>query len=147
MRKAVLFLLALGVIAVLAFAQSKSQSNPQAQPGSGTTMMMNCPMMSKAPGPQMGGGMRQGMMAMFGLSADEVSSALTAKKDVLGLTEAQVKEMATLIASLQQQKLDTGMQRMMGQMMAGTMKCPCRQSKRLSVNSFFPRDRATVFHS
>lgn len=129
MKKAMLFLLALGVIAVLAFAQSKSQSNPQVQPGSGMTMMMmNCPMMSKAPGRQMGGGdMRQGMMAMFGLSLDEVSSVLTAKKDVLGLTDAQVKEIATSIASLQQQKLETGMQKMMGQMMAGAMKCPCMQ--------------------
>ncbi len=128
MKKAVLFLLVLGVVAVLAFAQSKSQSNPQGQPGSGKPMMMNCPMMSKAPGRQMGGGdMRQGMMAMFGLSPDEVSSALTAKKDVLGLTDAQVKEIAASIASLQQQKLEAGMQKMMGQMMAGTMKCPCMQ--------------------
>ena len=126
MKKAALLLLVLGVIAVLGFAQSKSQSSPQAQPGSGMAMMMNCPMMSKVPGRQMGGGdMRQGMMAMWALSVDELSNALTAKKDALDLTDAQVKEVATSIASLQQQKLETGMKNMMGHMMGGAMKCPC----------------------
>ncbi len=73
-------------------------------------------------------GMPKRMASMFSLSAEEISARLIEKKAELGLTDAQAKQVADLIASSEQQKIETKMQGMVGQMRAGQMKCPCMQT-------------------
>lgn len=97
--------------------------------------MMMCPMMSKNAGQpmmenrkEMMKGMPERMAGMFSLSAEEISAQLTEKKKELGLSDAQVKQVADLIASSEKQKVETKMQGMMGQMQSGQMKCPCMES-------------------
>ncbi len=125
------------LLAVLAggstiLAQSQAPQKPKEQPAS---PMMMCPMMSKNSGQGMMGnknemmkGMPQRMATMFSLSAEEISSRLTKKKAELGLSDAQVKQVADLIASSEQEKINNKMQGMMGQMQSGQMKCPCMGS-------------------
>ena len=130
--KFLVILLAAVAAGSVLFAQSQAPQKPKKQ--SGPPMMM-CPMMSKNAGqPMMGNknemmkGMPQRMASMFSLSAEEISARLTEKKTDLGLSDVQVKQVADLIASSEQQKVETKMQGMMGQMQAGQMKCPCMQS-------------------
>jgi len=70
-------------------------------------------------------GMPQRMASMLSLSAEEISSRLTAKKAELGLSDAQVRQVAELIASSEQEKINHKMHGMMNQMQSGEMKCPC----------------------
>ncbi len=113
------------------FAQSQPSQKSTRQVG---PSVMMCPMISKNTGqPMMGNknemmkGMPQRMASMFSLSAGEISARLTAKKAELGLSDAQVKQVADLIASSEQEKINK-MQEMMGQMQSGQMKCPCMGS-------------------
>ena len=122
-------LLVLAAPGLIVFAQSQASQKP----------MMMCPMMSKTEG-QPGMGSMQGMMqampqrmaGMFSLSAEEISARLAEKKTDLGLSDAQVKRVAELIASSEQERIKDKMQSMMNQMQAGMqagMKCPCMQSE------------------
>ncbi len=72
--------------------------------------------------------MPQRMMSTFSLSAEEISSRLTEKKAELGLSDAQAKQVADLIASSEREKINNKMQGMMSQMQSGQMKCPCMGS-------------------
>lgn len=119
----------------IVFAQSQTSQKPKDQAG---PPMMMCPMMNKSEG-QAGMGNMQGMMqampqrmaSMFSLSAEEISARLSEKKAELGLSDAQVKQVADLIASSEQGKIKDKMQSMMNQMQTGMqagMKCPCMQS-------------------
>src|SRR6516225_5091138 len=56
--------------------------------------------------------MRCAIPGMFSLSADEISARLTEKKTDLSLSDAQVKQVADLIASSEQQKIEDKMQGM-----------------------------------
>ena len=94
-----------------------------------------CPMVNKNEGPPAKGnmqermpGMAQRMASMFSLSADEISARLTEKKTDLSLSDAQVKQVADLIASSEQQKIEDKMQGMTSQTQAEEMKCPCMRS-------------------
>ena len=125
-------LLAVLVGGSVIFAQSQAPQKPKEQSAS---PMMMCPMMSNnAAHPMMGNknemmkGMPQRMASMFSLSAEEISSRLTQKKAELGLSDAQVKQVADLIASSEREKINDKMQGMMSQMQAGQMKCPCMGS-------------------
>lgn len=119
-----------------AAGQSQTQKKPAEKP-SGPTVM--CPMMGMMgrteKGQPMMGNMNEMMQAMprrmagmFSLSAEEIGARLTEKKSELGLSDAQVKEVADLIASSEQQKIETKMRGMMGPMRAGQMTYPCMQS-------------------
>ncbi len=112
------------------FAQSQPSQKPTER--SGPPMMM-CPIMNKNEGqPTMGNmqemmhGMPQRMASMFSLSAEEISARLSEKKTELGLSDAQVKQIAELITSSEQQKIKSKMQGMTSQ--AGQMRCPCMRS-------------------
>ena len=114
------------------FAQP--QSSPKPTEKSAPPMMM-CPMLTKNEGPSTKGnmqemtqGMAQRMANMFSLSAEEISTRLTEKKTELSLSDAQVKQVAELIASSEQQRIKDKMQGMTSQTQAGQMKCPCMQS-------------------
>ena len=113
------------------FAQSQPAQKPTER--SGPPMM--CPMVNKNEGPPAKGnmqermpGMAQRMASMFSLSADEISARLTEKKTDLSLSDAQVKQVADLIASSEQQKIEDKMQGMTSQTQAEEMKCPCMRS-------------------
>lgn len=73
-------------------------------------------------------GMPQRMAGTFSLSAEEISSRLAGKKGEFGLSDAQVKQVANLIASSEQEKINAKMHGMMSQMQWGRMKCPCMGS-------------------
>ena len=124
------------LIAFAVFAQSHPSHKPQQQPGSAMT---TCPMMgmmgNAKPGKAMTGnmqemmnGMSQRMAGHFFLSGEKIAARLTEKKTELGLSEVQVKQVADLIASSEQEKIKDQMQGMMSRMQAGQMKCPCMQS-------------------
>ncbi|MBI4455675.1 MAG: hypothetical protein HY644_07230 [Acidobacteria bacterium] len=117
---------------VLTFALPEPARQPEQQP---SPVTMTCPMMGPmpgAPGRVVRGntqetiqGMVQRMSGMFAFSAEELSNALAQKKTELGLSDPQVKKVADLIASLQQEKATEHVRRMMEQTPAGT--CPCAQ--------------------
>lgn len=118
------------------FAQAQPSQKPKQQSGPG---MATCPMMgmmgSAKPGKAMMGnmhemmpGMQQRMASMFSLSGEEIAARLTQKKTEIGLSDTQVKQVADLIASSEQEKIKDKMQGMMSQKQAGQMKCPCMQS-------------------
>lgn len=119
-------------IVTLIFAQSKTEPKP-ASPATSETM--TCPMMEKMShehGEHMKGQMQHsisamgnGMAGMFSLSVEEISALLKEKKTDVGLTDAQVKLVADLIASSQQKKADEKMHQMMAQNQGEGMKCPC----------------------
>lgn len=119
-------------IGLLGLAQSEPPQREREQFGQVT---MKCPMMDmmskRQQGQMMGNmkhmmqGMNQRMTNMFALSGDEIAALLDGKKTVLGLSDSQVKEVADLIASSQQQKASKKMQDMMARMQAGEMSCPC----------------------
>lgn len=131
MKKSLGLLLVFLAAALVAFAQS---GNSQKESEQTKPPMMICPMMgttSDIPMSQMMQGMPQRMAGMFALSSEEVAKVLQDKKASLGLSDVQVKSIADLIASSQQQKAGEKMQSMMKQMQAGMqagMKCPCMQS-------------------
>ncbi len=108
-----------GLTGFLAFAQTKSEDKPAQQSGGG---LMNCPMMammSSTPTGQTMQGMPQRMAGMFTLSSEEVAKLLADKKAALGLSDAQVKSIADLVASSQEPKAGEKMQSMMNQMQPG----------------------------
>lgn len=90
-----------------------------------------CPMMETMHGPQGAQGMkdmRQQMGGMCTLSQQEIASFLAAKKESLGLTDSQIKQVAELIAESQRpttSRLVEGMTTTMG---AGGMKCSHMES-------------------
>lgn len=118
----------------IVFAQSQTSQKPKEQ---SSPPMMMCPMMSKTEGQAamanmqgMMQGMPQRMAGMFSPSAEEISARLSEKKAELGLSDAQVKQVAELIASSEQERIKDKMKSMMNQMQAGMqagMKCPCMQ--------------------
>ena len=119
------------MIGSLVFGQSETPQKPKDQ---SSPPMMMCPMMSKTEGQAAMGnmqGMPQRMATMLSPSAEEISSQLAEKKTELSLSDAQVKRVAELIASSEQERIKDKMQSMMNQMQAGMqagMKCPCMQS-------------------
>ena len=141
MKRIALILPVLLAISLLAFAQSEP---PQREPERVRAAMMKCPMMkmtsnmrkgqmmSNMRKGQMTGdmkekmqGMKQRMASMFGLSAEEIAAVLGREQTGLGLSDSQVKQVAELVASSQQQKSGEKMQQMMERMQAGEMECPC----------------------
>ena len=133
MKKFKFLVILLAAMAAGSVIFARSQAPQKAKDPSGPPMMM-CPMMSKNAGQPMMGkdmmkGMPQRMGSMFSLSAEEISARLAEKKTELGLSDAQVKQVADLIASSEKQMVETKMQGMMGQMQAGQMKCPCMESR------------------
>ena len=119
MKRIAVLLAVVGLIGSLAFAQSKPQDKPVQQSGGG---MMSCPMMammSSTPTGQTMQGMPQRMAGMFTLSSEEVAKLLGDKKAALGLSDAQVKSIADLVASSQEQRATEKMQSMMNQMQTG----------------------------
>ena len=128
--KLVAILAALLLTGLVLFAQAQPSTTPQE---ASTPGMKGCPMMGNMPG-SMGNmqgmmkGMPQQMASRFSLSADEIFARLTEKKAQLGLSEAQVKQVADLIASSEQQKIKDSLRGMMGAMRGGKMNCPCMQS-------------------
>jgi len=134
MKKLKLFGVLLSLLAggLAVFAQSQPSQKPTER--SAPPMMM-CPMMNKNEGPPTKGnmqermqGMAQRMASMFSLSAEEISARLKEKKTELSLSDTQVKHVAELIASSEQQKIKDKVQGMTSQTQAGQMKCPCMQS-------------------
>ena len=134
MKKLKLFGVLLSLLAggLAVFAQSQPSQKPTER--SAPPMMM-CPMMNKNEGPPTKGnmqermqGMAQRMASMFSLSAEEISARLTEKKTELGLSDAQMKRVAELIASSEQQKIKDTMQGMNSQREPGQMRCPYMQS-------------------
>lgn len=134
MFKFLVILSALVTVALAVFAQPSQKAKEPS--GRATT---TCPMMgmmgnAKSGKAMMGNrqemmkGMQQRMAGMFSLSGEEIAARLTEKKTELGLSDAQVKQVAELLASSEQQKIETKMRGMMSQMQAGQMKCPCMQS-------------------
>ncbi len=119
-------------IGLLGLAQSEPPQREREQFGQAT---MKCPMMDmmskRQEGQMMGNrtdmmqGMSQRMTNMFALSGDDITALLDEKKTVLGLSDSQVKEVAALVASSQQQKASKKMRDMMARMQAGEMSCPC----------------------
>jgi hypothetical protein len=138
MKKTLLaIVIALLCIGTFIFAQSKPDQK-STQPAASDTM--SCPMMgmmSQVHDHQMQGQMQHSMPAMmnamagmFSLSAEEISTLLSEKKTDVGLTDAQVKLVAGLIASSQQKKADEKMHQMhqmMAQKQGEGMKCPCME--------------------
>ena len=128
MKRIALILPVLLAISLLAFAQSEP---PQREPERVRTAMMKCPMMkmmsTMRKGQMMGDmkemmqGMKQRMASMFGLSVEEITAVLGREKTGLGLSDSQVKQVADLIVSSQQQKSGEKMQQMMARMQAGEM--------------------------
>ncbi len=149
MMKSLVIVSGLLLVGVAAFGQSKPVHKTAEEP---KPAMMECPMMgmmSKMPAGQMSGdrnqmmqSMTQRMAGMFALSAEEIGTLLADRKAALGLSDAQVKQVADLIASFQQQKAVEKTQRMMGQMESGDMKCPCMKSSRseASKTTGVPKD-------
>ncbi len=119
-------------IGLLGLAQSEPPQRAREQFGQAT---MKCPMMDmmskRQQGQMMGNmkdmmqGMSQRMTSMFALTGEDIAALLDGKKTVLGLSDSQVKEIAGLVASSQQQKASKKMQDMMTRMQAGEMSCPC----------------------
>lgn len=133
MKKALIFLFFGLLSASFIFAQTKpaSQPAPQQNPGS-----MNCPMMGKMAGHQQGpvtGKMdhkmrcaKNGMCGMSILSADDISAMLGSKKSEIGLTDAQVKQVANVIAEAQK-KSDEKMQALRANKTSAGMQCCCME--------------------
>ena len=125
--------LVLAVSALIAFspiALARSAEKPSAEaekpapPAAGA--MMTCPMMGAMPNTAMAEmmkGMADRMAGMFALSSEETVKLLTDKKAALGLSDAQAKAIADLMASSQQQKVRESMQGM-------RQMCPCMQAAR-----------------
>ena len=111
MKRIAVILPVLLAITPLAFAQPEP---PQREPEQFGPAMMKCPMMEMMSnmweGKMMGDmkemmrGMKQRMASMFGLSAEEIAAVLGREKTGLGLSDSQVKQVADLIVSSQQQK-------------------------------------------
>jgi hypothetical protein len=123
MKKNLIALAMAGLIALPVFAQSNSTEKPHQE---GTASAMKCPMMGMGDKSQ---AMPQPMAGMFAMSSEEVAKVLAEKKDALGLSDAQVKSLADLVASAQQQKVGEKMKSMMSQMQAGE-KCSCIESEK-----------------
>ena len=126
MKRIAVLVAVVALIGFLALAQSKSQDKSVQQSGGA---MMNCPMMAMMSSTSTGQtmqGMPQRMAGMFALSSEEIAKLLADKKAALGLSDAQVKSIADLVASSQEQKAGEKMQSMMSQMQNGK-KCPCMQ--------------------